>query len=155
MTDTPAIEFDSIIMDLKTTSVKETFLKLSAHINRLIGTPEKVIFNHLMELENKSSSGIGKGVSIPHMRLPRLTRPITVFAKLSSNVDFNSSDGEPVDIVGLVLSPEHEGPKHLQRLAATTRFFNNAETLTNLRMCEDKDDVKMVLKQKNDLRIAA
>jgi PTS system nitrogen regulatory IIA component len=155
MTNTNIIEFDSILMDFKSANIKETFSKLSAHIHRIIGTSEKTILNHLLALEKEQGSGIGKGVAIPHMRLPRLTRPLTVFAKLSSSVDFEAADGEPVDMVCLILSPEYEGPKHLQRLSMVTRFMNDTDTLKKLRSCEDKDDVRMVLKQKNNMRAAA
>lgn len=155
MTNNNIIEFDLILMDLKSTNVKDTYSKLSAHIHRIIGTSEKTILNHLMTLEKEQGSGIGKGVAIPHMRLPRLTRPLTIFAKLSSTVDFKANDGEPVDIVCLVLSPEFEGPKHLQRLSQTTRLLNDTHLLEKLRSTQDKDDVKMIMKEKNNARLAA
>lgn len=153
--DIHKIEFDSILIDLKTSGVKHAFKSLSAHIHRLIGAPEDKIFTQLMTLEKEGTSAIGNGVSIPHMRLPRLTRPMTIFAKLPNSVDFGASDGEPVDIICLILSPDFEGPKHLQRLHAVTRFFNNQEIRNALKKAKDKDDVRMILKQENHLRLAA
>lgn len=153
--DIHKIEFDSILIDLKTSSVKHALKTLSAHVHRLIGAPEDKIFKQFMAFEKEGTSAIGNGVSIPHMRLPRLTRPMTIFAKLPTSIDFSASDGEPVDMICLILSPEFEGPKHLQRLHTVTRFFNNKEIREALRGATDKDDVRMILKQENHLRLAA
>lgn len=153
--DIHKMEFDSILIDLKTSGVKHALKSLSAHVHRLIGAPEDKIFTQLMVLEKEGTSAIGNGVSIPHMRLPRLTRPMTIFAKLPSSVDFGASDGEPVDMICLILSPEFEGPKHLQRLHTVTRFFNNEEIRNTLRDAKDKDDVRIILKQENHLKVAA
>ncbi len=153
--DIQKIEFDSILIELKTSGVKHALKTLSTHVHRLIGAPEDKIFTQIIALEKEGTSAIGNGVSIPHMRLPRLTRSMTIFAKLSSSVDFGANDGEPVDMICLVLSPEFEGTKHLQRLHTVTRFFNNKEIREALRGAEDKDDVRMILKQENHLRLAA
>ena len=108
-----------------------------------------------MDLEKQGSSGIGNGVAISHMRLPRLTRPMIIYSKLSHMVDFNANDGEPVDLMCLVLSPEFEGPKHLQRLAKVTRFFNDEHFCNQLRQASDKQDIRFILKEMNDRKLAA
>lgn len=149
------LHFDSIITELKSTSVKGVFQKLSVHVHRLIGTPEKLIFNYLIESEKTDNSGIGNGVAIAHMRLPRLTHPMIIYSKLSQSIDFKSNDGEPVDLVCLILSPEHEGAKHLQRLSKVTRFFNDRVFCNKLRQAKDKDDIRQALKDINNHRIAA
>jgi PTS system nitrogen regulatory IIA component len=149
------LHFDSIITELKATNVKQVFQTLSTHVSRLIGTPEKFILESLINSEKQENSGIGHGVAISHMRLPRLTRPMIVYAKLLSIVDFQSSDGEPVDLVCLILSPEFEGSKHLQRLAKVTRFFNDKNFCAELRAAEDKDDIRLTLKEMNNRKLAA
>ena len=149
------IHFDSIVFDLKAGNVKQIYQTLSRHINRLIGTPEKVLFDHLMDSEKEGTAGIGNGVAIPHMRLPRLTNPFIIFVKLAHEVDFKANDDLPVDMVCMVLSPEFEGPKHLARLSQVTRLFNQKEFCDRLRNAQDKDDVRQVVKDLNSRKIAA
>ena len=149
------MHFDSILPELKATNVKQIFQGLSAHVSHLIGTPEKFLFDSLMELEKQESSGIGNSVAISHMRLPRLTRPMIIYSKLSHMVNFNANDGEPVDLICLVLSPEFEGPKHLRRLAKVTRFFNDKHFCDQLRQANNKEEVRFALKEINDRKLAA
>lgn len=149
------LRFDSILPDLKVTSAKQVFQKLAKHAFRLIGTPEKKLLNNLLQQEQGESSGIGQGIAIVHMRLPRLTKPFVVFTKLTHTVDFDSIDGEPVDLVCLVLSPEYEGPKHLRRLAKVSRFFKDKQFCDSLRAAHSADDVSMILKEINNQKMAA
>lgn len=151
--DINELQFDSILMDLKASNTVQILQKLSEHTARLIGTPKQLLMDHLQNQEQ--SSGIGGGVAISHMRLPRLTKPLIIFVKLSNNVDFKAMDGEPVDLVCLVLSPEFEGPKHLSRLAKVSRFFSSHSFCEQLREAQDKDDVRLALKNINMRRIAA
>lgn len=155
MTNTQTIEFDSIILDLKANSFKQAFQLLATHIHKLIGISKDEIFDQLMADQKEESCAIGNGVAIPHMRLPRLTRPMTIFAKIPTAIEFDSTDGAPVDMVCLILSPEHEGAAHLQRLAKITRFFNNKNILNELERAEDKDDIRLILRNANHQRIAA
>ncbi len=149
------IEFDSILLDLKANSVKRVFQLFDTQVKKLVGTPENTIFDHLMQNFKTENCTIGNGVAIPHIRLPRLTRPMIIFAKIPKGIDFGSVDGEPVDVICFILSPEYEGPIHLQRLARMTRFFKDQEIVSQLREAEDKDDVRMILRHQNNLRIAA
>ena len=149
------LRFDSILPDLKVTSAKQVLQKLAKHAFRLIGTPEKILLNNLLLQEQNETSGIGQGVAIVHMRLPRLTKPFVVFTKLARMVDFKAIDEEPVDLVCLVLSPEYEGPKHLRRLAKVSRFFNDKRFCDNLRAAQNTDDIRMVLKEINSRKMAA
>ena len=149
------IHFDSIITELKATSVIQVFQNLSTHVSRLIGTPEKSILDALTNAEKEVNSGIGHGVAISHMRLPRLTRPMIIYAKLPNAVDFVSNYGDPVDFMCLVLSPEFEGAKHLQRLAKVTRFFNDINFCEQLREAKNKDDIYLILKEINARKLAA
>ena len=153
--DIHELHFDSIVMNLKATNSKEVLKKISEHTSRLIGTPKNVLFADLYKQEQESSSGIGGGVAIAHKRLPRLTKPFIVFAKLDKAVEFHAVDSDPVDLVCLVLSPEFEGPKHLSRLSKVSRHFGDQNFCTNLRAAQDDDDVRMVLKELNSRRMAA
>lgn len=137
--------FDTILPDLKATSAKQLYQTLSKHVSNLIGTSEKFVFSILMENEALDNSGIGNGVAIAHAKIPRLTRPMIVFTRSTTPINFKAIDGEPIDMVALVLSPEHEGSMHLQRLAMVTRFFNNKEARQMLRNLEGSDGIRLAV----------
>lgn len=149
------LRFDSILPDLKVTGRKQIFLHLSAHVEKLIGSPAENLSNALYDLEKEFSSGIGNGVAIPHTRLPRLTNPLVIFTRSTIPVDFKAADNIPVDLMCLVLSPNHDGASHLQLLAKVSRFFNDKYFCESLRHAQDIDDIKMILNDVNQRRIAA
>lgn len=83
------------------------------------------VLEHLEERERLGSTGFGRGVAIPHARLPGVTRPVAALLKLRHPADFAAADGMPVDIVIGLLSPENSGATHLHALAAISRLMRD------------------------------
>ena len=144
--------FDSIILNMNVNNQKQLFQKLAQHTSKLIGTPEETLYENLMRMEEQQNSSMGHGVAIPHHKLPRLTRPMFIFSKLGKAIQYHANDGDPVDLICFVLSPKHEGPIHLRRLAKAARFLNNKEFRQNLRDAKTKDDIKNALQNANTSR---
>lgn len=149
------IYFDTIIPSLKVMNSKQAYQKISNHVSNLIGVSENTLLNIMLENDALNTSGIGNGVAIAHAKLPRLTRPMIVYAKLDKEIEFNALDDEPVNMVCLVLSPEFEGPKHLQRLSMVTRFFKDNKTRAALEDATDYDSIRMAVKLMNEMKKAA
>ncbi len=147
--------FDSIILDRNANNMKQSYQILADHISQLIGTPKQYIIDYLLISEKNETSAIGHGISIPHMRLERLTRPMIVFMKLEKGIENKSFDEIPVDLFCLVLSPDYEGIKHLQRLSMVSRCFKNSDFRKNLRMAVTNNDVRHAVKTLNQHRAAA
>lgn len=80
------------------------------------------VLEHLEERESLGSTGFGRGVAIPHARIPDLNRPLGAMLKLERPVDFEAADGLPVDLVFGLLSPAHSGATHLHALAEISRL---------------------------------
>lgn len=147
--------FDTILLGVKSSQPKNIYKEISSHVSGLIGTPEDFLLNMIMKNQEEQNSGVQNGVSIIHAQLPRLTRPIILFAKLEKEADFHAADGKFVDMVALILSPEFEGVKHLQRLSAVTRFFNDEETRNTLRKADSADLIRNAVRDINTLRKVA
>lgn len=98
--------------------VAETFAKAW-------GLDATLVLEQLEERENLGSTGFGRGVAIPHARLPGINRPVAALIKLEKPVDFNAADGLPVDLVFGLLSPENCGATHLHALAAVSRLMRD------------------------------
>ena len=74
----------------------------------------------------------GRGVAIPHARIPDLNRPVAVFVRLEAPVAFDAADGMAVDLVFGLLSPEQAGAAHLHALAAISRMMRDEQMHTAL-----------------------
>jgi PTS system nitrogen regulatory IIA component len=79
------------------------------------------------------STGIGGGVSIPHARLRGVKKTFGLLARLKQPIDFEAIDGQPVDIVFLLLLPAASQLDQLNALAAVARKLRDAEVLRKAR----------------------
>ena len=98
-----------------------------------------------MQRERLGSTGIGNGIAIPHGKLARLERLFGVFARLERPIDFEALDGQPVDLMFLLLAPEGAGADHLKALARIARLLRDPETAQKLRESRDAEALYAVL----------
>ena len=136
---------DSIVPSLKANSKKQVLQELSLYAAELTGTDQRDIFDTLLQRERLGSTGVGNGVAIPHGKLAGLDSIMSVFARLEEPVDFESIDGESVDLVFLLLAPESAGADHLKALARISRLLREPSALEKLRSADQKSALYSVL----------
>jgi PTS system nitrogen regulatory IIA component len=97
------------------------------------------VTQELLKREDLGSTGVGNGIAIPHARLSGLARPFGFFARLKRPIDFDAIDGEPVDLVFLLLQPAPAPAQgdSLNALAAVSRKLRESDRLEKLRAAED------------------
>ena len=123
-------------------STKPLLLRdLAANAAASLGVPVDQVAPHLLKREDLGSTGIGKGVAIPHARLPALQRPFGLLAKLSQPIEFNAIDGQAVDIVFVLLLPAAVEGAALGALALVARTLRPPETLARLRAAKTASDL--------------
>ncbi|MES1155796.1 MAG: PTS sugar transporter subunit IIA, partial [Pseudorhodoplanes sp.] len=105
----------------------------------------RTVFETLLQREKLGSTGIGHGIAIPHGKLSKLERLFGLFARLDRPIDFESLDGQPVDLIFLLLAPEGAGADHLKALARVARLLRDPDTASKLRDSRDADAIYAVL----------
>lgn len=95
----------------------------------------------LLAREALGSTGIGRGIALPHARIANLPRPFGLLARLEKPVDFAAIDDEPVDLVFLLLTPENAGREHLAALAAISRVLRDEAVARRLRAARDAGEL--------------
>ncbi|MFD1720785.1 PTS fructose transporter subunit IIABC [Amnibacterium endophyticum] len=90
--------------------------------------------------EQKTDTGLGGGIAIPHCRSTSVREPSLAFARLDPRVDFGGFDG-PADIVFLIAAPEGGDDLHLQLLAKLARSLIDEEFVAALRSASTPDEV--------------
>ena len=128
---------DSVVASLKAKSKKQLLQDLSVRAARLTGHSERDIFDVLLRRERLGSTGLGHGIAIPHGKVQGLKRIVGIFARLAEPVDFDAVDGDPVDIVFLLLAPEGAGADHLKALARISRLLREGSAVEKLRASKD------------------
>ncbi|MDE2445218.1 MAG: PTS IIA-like nitrogen regulatory protein PtsN [Alphaproteobacteria bacterium] len=127
------IDARSVLPAVKAQSKKHLLQELSQAMAGLVAVDHRIIFETLLTREKLGSTGLGQGIAIPHGRLPNITRVYGLFAKLSAPVAYDSVDGEPIDMVFVLLSPDHAGADHLKALARISRLLREPGTMAKLR----------------------
>ena len=136
---------DSVVPSLKAKTKKQLLQELASRAGRLTGLPERGIFDVLLQRERLGSTGLGQGVAIPHGKIAGLKGIVGIFARLAEPIDFDAVDGEPVDIVFLLLAPEGAGADHLKALARISRLLREGSAVEKLRVSRDAAALYAVL----------
>src|SRR6185295_5631050 len=136
---------NGIIPALKVNGKKQAIQELASRAARLTGQSERLIFETLMQREKLGSTGVGNGIAIPHGKLPKLEKLVGLFARLERPIDFESLDGQPVDLVFLLLAPEGAGADHLKALARVARLLRDQDVAKKLRASRDAQAIYSVL----------
>ena len=100
---------------------------------------EGEIIDSLVARERLGSTGLGKGVALPHGRISGLTKPLGALITLESGIDFDSIDNQPVDLLFALLVPEESTEEHLQILAQLAGLFSQPVLCQQIRSSPDGD----------------
>src|ERR687891_307044 len=136
---------NAIIPALRVNGKKQMLQEIAAKAADLSGQNERTIFEILQQREKLGSTGVGNGIAIPHGKLPKLEKLFGLFARLERPVDFEALDGQPVDLVFVLLAPEGAGADHLKALARVARLLRDSDVARKLRDSRDVDALYKVL----------
>jgi PTS system nitrogen regulatory IIA component len=100
---------------------------------------DMAILDALISRERLGSTGLGHGVGLPHSRVSCIQEPIAAFLTLDTGVDYESTDGQAVDLVMGLLVPENCNDEHLKILAQLARRFSDETLRTQLRNFEEPE----------------
>ncbi len=109
---------------------------LAANTNRVSANK---IFQALLERERLGSTALGKGVAIPHARIPGITHAISVMMTLETPVDFDAADKQKVDIIFGLVEPEDDNIHHLEHLARIVTLLRDQQICQSIRETHEPD----------------
>jgi len=135
----------NILLDLEATSKKRLFEQVGQLFEDQAQIARSVVFDSLFAREKLGSTAVGNGVAIPHGKMPNLARLFGLFARLDRPIDFEALDGQPVDLIFLLLAPEGAGADHLKALARVARLLRDTTVAHNLRASHDVESIYAVL----------
>jgi PTS system fructose-specific IIC component len=99
----------------------------------------------LVAREERMSTGIGKGVAVPHAVVDGVTATIAAFGRSAAGVDFDAMDGAPVDLIFLLIVPASRPTEHLHTLSDLSRLLTQPDVAGRLRAASTSDELHAVL----------
>lgn len=129
---------------------KKRVLELVSQVlaNAQEGLESWAIFDVLLARERLGSTGVGRGIAIPHGKLAELRAPIGCFLRLVTPVDFNSPDGQEVSMIFAILVPEGDEDTHLAILSQLARRFSDPAFCSAIRNAESGETAFSLLTRK-------
>ena len=110
-------------------------------------TSNEEFYQTILAREEKSSTGVGNGVAIPHGKSTVVKEPSLVFANSEAGVDFESFDDNPAKIFFMIAVPEGKNDEHLKVLAQLSRKLMHADFRDALLAANTAEEVLSVIKE--------
>lgn len=135
---------EAIQVDLQATSKEEAIREIVRSLRaagRVSEADQDSVTRAILNREELGSTGIGQGVAVPHTRHPSVSRLIGTVALSRKGVEFAALDGEPVDILFLLVSPPNQPGDHLRALENISRHLKDERFVNFLRQARTRDQV--------------
>lgn len=141
---------DCIVCDVAVDSKKRLLESLAQLASEKTGLDGQLILEALVERERLGTTGVGRGVALPHTRLFGLKKIFCAFIK-TTPVDFEAVDGKLVDLVFLLLVPEEAGADHLKALSRLSGLLRDETVASALRKAQNAETLyKIISENDND-----
>mgnify|MGYP001640775235 FL=1 len=141
-----------IDLNLKSKNREGILIELSELLEKspnIIGE-ESDIYKALVDREKLGSTGIGKGVAIPHAKTECATKLTVAFGVSREGIDFNSLDEEDVNLFFVFASPNKDSQIYLKVLARISRLIREEEFRENLFNCKTSKEVIDCIREKEE-----
>ena len=130
-----------VLIDVRAANKRQLLEELAAKAAISVGRGVEQVKPYHLKREELGSTGVGGGIAIPHARLPDLQRPYGLLAKLRHPIEFESIDGQAVDIVFVLLLPAAVESGQLEALALAARVLRPPENLIRLRDAKNASEL--------------
>ena len=128
---------DNILLDNESTSKKRIFERVGLLFENNQQIARSQVFDSLFTRERLGSTGLGQGVAIPHGRVAKLRDVAAAFVRTAHPIPFDAPDGQPVNLIFVLLVPERATDQHLQILGELAQMFSDSQFRNRLLACED------------------
>jgi PTS system nitrogen regulatory IIA component len=126
------------LVDLPVHSKRALLHDLAHRAALLLKVDDHIVSSALLKREELGSTGVGNGVAIPHVRLEQVKKPFAIMARLKHPIDFDAIDGQPVDLVCLLLLSKENEQAQLNVLATVARRLRTPELLEQMRRAPNR-----------------
>jgi PTS system nitrogen regulatory IIA component len=109
---------------------------------------QDTVFDALLERERIGSTGLGKGIALPHARMPQVETTFAAFIQLTEGIDFDAMDGQPVDLAFAMLVPSEATEEHLQILSRLAKMFSQESFCAALRQAQSSKELHRLIHER-------
>ena len=145
--------FDATIPEFQTSDRDGTIEELISSLDKagkLGNGNSKAITRAVIKRENEASTGMGKGVAVPHVKHKAVKDVVAVIGLSGVGIDFSALDKQPVYSIILLISPASEPDKHLQAMENIFRNLQYEKFRSFLRQCRSAEQIEDLLRETDE-----
>jgi len=131
----------NVILDLEVASKKRVFEQVGLLFENNNQIARSQVFDSLFAREKLGSTGLGQGIAIPHGRIKGMKEAVGAMVRLRQAIAFDAPDGQPVNLVFVLLVPEKATDLHLQILSELAQMFSDKALREKLLMATSATEV--------------
>lgn len=105
----------------------------------------------VFEREKIMSTGVGKGLAIPHGKAAGIKNNYAAFALLQTPIEYEAIDGKPVEMIFLLVGPKSSNSLHIKMLSRISRLMNNNSFRDKLKACNSSEEIVGVFKKEEEV----
>ena len=144
-----------IKVDLEAEDKDEAFEELVDHFCQADkSNVREELLEALMEREAKMSTGIQKGIAIPHGKTNAVDTVRGVLGISRKGVDYDALDGEPVYLLFMIVAPQEDSERHLRILKRLAELLENPQFYIDLQAQKDSQSAYKVIGKYEDVLAA-
>ncbi|MEA2062440.1 MAG: PTS sugar transporter subunit IIA [Gemmatimonadota bacterium] len=114
-----------------------------------IEDPEPLL-GSLLEREKIMSTGIGRGIAVPHAMNPEVEELIIALGRIPGGADFEALDRKPVYIIFLLVGPPESSGQHLKTLARISRLVQHTQFIDSIKQAGNAQDILQILTEEDE-----
>ena len=140
--------FDSMIPKLGSDDRNEVIGELVSALGKakhLGKAPKGEVTKAIIQREDDASTGIGKGVAVPHVKHESIKKAVAAIGISEAGIDFSSLDKQPVYTVILLISPAKDPDKHLQAMEQIFKLLQDDKCRKFLKQAQSETQIKDIL----------
>lgn len=144
---------DLISLNLKSKNKEDVLMELAELIGACpnVNNTGNAIYKALVEREKLGSTGIGKGVAIPHAKTDAAERLTIAFGISNEKIDFKALDNENVNLFFVFASPIKDSQVYLKVLARISRLIREESFRNELLACKTSKEVLECINNKESI----
>ena len=144
------VKSDSIRADLVAEDKEGVIRELVSCLvdsGQLNGDDQENIVEAILKREKLGSTGIGRGIAVPHTKHASVDQPVGTVGVSAQGIDFESLDGEKVQLFFMLISPPDRPGDHLKALENISKQLQDETFCRFLKQSRSSDDIQQVLEE--------
>ena len=119
------LPLSNVILELDVSSKKRVFEQVGLLFENNHHIARSQVFDSLFAREKLGSTGLGQGIAIPHGRIKGLKEAVGAIVRMKQPIPFDAPDGQPVNLIFVLLVPDRATDLHLQILSELAQMFSD------------------------------